>query len=168
MKKVIGLLSVAALVATVGCAATPRVSSELPALATVGDFLPFEQDRIEYGDLLVALPVGWRLAEDTGGHLSLRSPDERGGIVTIQRVEMSRVVLPLERPAHCQTHYLTCTPIVSNYVTNFGVVQWRQTVYIDRGPEGVYRLDARWNDGPVGDGIPTLVGVIARSIVRMQ
>jgi len=151
----------------IGCASSAQVNYELPDLDTVGDFVPLHQD-IQMDDRLsYVLPEGWNVVGyGDDGVLTLESREAHSATVRVRLVSRSDIPSMEQRPEHCQHFYAYCTPVSSALTTPYGVVRWQQTVYIDNGYDGVYRLDSVWNGSAISRGIPTLIGVVARSLVR--
>lgn len=153
---------------TAGCGATSRREFTLPALDTVGDFIDLPQRRVVTGGVTFLLPEGWSCTRREGVAMAVSPEVLEGDIlgteVRIVPVSRSEATLSARRPRqNCPVHYSRCTPIEAGLVTNYGAVWWRQTVWIDNGGDDVFRVEASWNAGTVGQGVPSLVGYIARS-----
>lgn len=156
-------LAVAAPFALTNCASSAAPVYDLPALDRVGDFISLPDVRVETPSVSFLVPEGWNHGERDGVAMAM-SPPARGAevrVIPVDRSEAARAVGV--RPEHCPAHYARCTPIEPDLVTHYGVVRWRQTVWIDNGEHGAFRLETRWNGGIVGRGVPSLVGLIARS-----
>jgi len=154
MKKMSLLLVALVFGAALGCTSTAQVSDELPALDMLGDFIPLQQNRVVGDSLSYVLPVGWSEVGNEDGVVTLESQEVRGAVVRIIPIDRAEIPGTTERPANCQLFYAHCTPIRSALTTVYGVAQWRQTVYIDHGYGGAFRLETIWNAGIVGQGIP--------------